>query len=112
MMQTRWRNASACAFSASSVYAPVVANGGARLKPSSAERRYASIGGNPIQGGTTVGADGSAISTGPAGDSKMSPGQDGNPHIENKKMTMARFAEFIGRYSELPVVDLTGLKGV
>jgi uncharacterized protein (TIGR03435 family) len=68
---------------------------------------------DPIQGGTTVGAGGSAISTGPAGDSKMSPGQDGNPHIENKKMTMARrFAEFIGRYNELPVVDLTGLKGV
>src|ERR1017187_6948988 len=26
-------------------------------------------------------------------------------------MTLARFADFIGRYSELPVVDLTGLRG-
>jgi uncharacterized protein (TIGR03435 family) len=26
-------------------------------------------------------------------------------------MTLARFADFIGRYSELPVVDLTELKG-
>jgi uncharacterized protein (TIGR03435 family) len=91
------------------VYALVVANGGPHLKPSSAEDVQAAEG--PIQGGTTVGAGGAAISSGAAGDSRISPGQDGNLHIENKKMTLARFADFIGRYSELPVVDLTGLKG-
>jgi uncharacterized protein (TIGR03435 family) len=93
------------------VYALVVANGGPHLKPSSAEDVVPQAADGPIQGGTTVGAGGAAISSGAAGDSRISPGQDGNLHIENKKMTLARFAEFIGRYSELPVVDLTGLKG-
>jgi len=51
------------------------------------------------------------VSTAPCGDSKVSPGQDGNLHVENKKMTLAHFADFIGRYSELPVIDATGLKG-
>jgi uncharacterized protein (TIGR03435 family) len=88
-----------------------VANGGARLKPLSAEVVTPQSAEGPIQG-TTLGAGGSAISTGPAGDSKISPGQDGNLQIENKKMTMARFGEFIGRYGEIPVVDLTGIKGV
>lgn len=94
-----------------SVSALVVANGGPHLKPSSAEYVIPQAAEGPIQGGTTVGAGGAAISTGPAGDSRISPGEDGNLHIENKKMTLARFADFIGRYSELPVVDLTGLKG-
>ena len=94
-----------------SVYALVVANGGPRLKPSAVEDVTPQTADGPIQGGTTVSAGGAAISTGPAGDSKISPGQDGNLHVENKKMTLARFADFIGRYSELPVVDSTGLKG-
>ena len=93
-----------------SVYALAVANGGPRLKPS-AEDVTPQAAEGPIQGGTTVSAGGAAISTGAAGDSKITPGQDGNLHIENKKMTLARFADFIGRYSELPVVDSTGLKG-
>jgi uncharacterized protein (TIGR03435 family) len=94
-----------------SVYALVVGNGGPHLKPSPAEDVIPQAAEGPIQGGTTVGAGGSAVSSGAAGDSKISPGQDGNLHIENKKMTLARFADFIGRYSELPVVDSTGLQG-
>ena len=94
-----------------SVYALVVANGGPRLKASPVEDRVPQAADVPIQGGTTVGARGAAISTGPGGDSKITPGQDGNLHIENKKMTLARFANFIGRYTELPVVDLTALEG-
>jgi len=93
-----------------SVYALVVANGGPRLKLS-AEDLMPQAPDAPIQGGTTVSAGGAAVSTGASGEWKISPGQDGNLHIENKKMTLARFADFIGRYSELPVIDMTGLKG-
>lgn len=94
-----------------SVYALVVAGGGPRLKPSTSAAVTPQTADGPIQGGTTVSAGGTAVSTGPAGDSKITPGQDGSLHVENKKMTLARFAEFIGRYSELPVVDVTGLNG-
>ena len=93
-----------------SVYALVVANGGPHLKPS-AEDAAPQAAEGPIQGETNVGKGGAAVSTGPSGDSKITPGQDGNLHVENKKMTVARFADFIGRYSELPVFDFTGLQG-
>jgi uncharacterized protein (TIGR03435 family) len=94
-----------------SVYALVVASGGPRLKPCSGEDATPQAPGGPIQGGMTVSAGGAAVSTGASGDSKITPGQDGNLHVENKKMTLARFADFIGRYSELPVIDSTGLQG-
>ena len=56
-------------------------------------------------------AGGAVVSTGASGESKITPGQDGNLHVENKKMTLARFADFLGRYSERPVFDSTGLQG-
>jgi uncharacterized protein (TIGR03435 family) len=95
-----------------SVYALVVAGGGARLKAWAEEEVSPQTAGGPIQGGTTVSAGGAAVSTGASGESKITPGQDGNLHVENKKMTLARFADFIGRYSERPVIDSTGLTGV
>ena len=94
-----------------SVYALVVANGGLHLKPSSVEDAAPQAAERPIQSGTDVSAGGAAVSTGVAGESKITPGQDGNLHIENKKMTLARFADFIGRYTERPIVDSTGLQG-
>ncbi len=94
-----------------SVYALVVAGGGPRLKSSAEEDVPPPTAGSPIQGGMTVSAGGAAVSTGASGDSKITPGQDGNLHVENKKMTLARFADFIGRYSERPVIDATGLQG-
>jgi len=93
------------------VYALVVANGGPRLKPSAPEETEPQTAQSPIQGGITVGAGGSAVATGPSGNSKITPGQDGNLHVENKKMTLTAFADFIGRYSELPILDFTGLQG-
>jgi uncharacterized protein (TIGR03435 family) len=95
-----------------SVYALVVAGGGARLKACAEEEVSPQTAGGLIQGGTTVSAGGAAVSAGASGESKITPGQDGNLHVENKKMTLARFADFIGRYSEHPVIDSTGLTGV
>ena len=92
------------------VYTLVVAKGGAHLKPSELPEAPAAEGG-PIRGGTSVEAGGTAVRTGPAGDSRVTPGPGGNLHIENKRMTMAGLAEFINRYCGRPVVDMTELKG-
>jgi len=93
------------------VSALVVAPGGPRLKPSPVEEAAPRVPGGPLQGGMTVAAGGAVTATGPSGDSKITPGENGNLHVENKKMTLANFAGFIGRYCELPVLDMTGLAG-
>jgi uncharacterized protein (TIGR03435 family) len=41
----------------------------------------------------------------------MTPGPGGNMHIESKRMTMQRLVNAIGRYCELPLLDLTNLEG-
>jgi uncharacterized protein (TIGR03435 family) len=92
------------------VYALVLTKGGPHLKPSEAPEPPAAQGG-PIRGGTSVDAGGAQVHTGPGGDSKVTPGPGGNLHIENKRMTMAGFADFINRYCDRPVVNMTGLDG-
>jgi uncharacterized protein (TIGR03435 family) len=92
------------------VYTLVVAKGGPRLKPSEAPEAPAANGG-PIRGGTSVDSGGMMVSTGPGGDSRVTPGPAGNLHIENKRMTMPGFAGFINRYCDRPVVDRTNLEG-
>ena len=47
----------------------------------------------------------------PGGNSKVTPGPNGNLHIETKKMTMAGLADFISRYYDRPLVDMTGITG-
>ncbi|HTS66263.1 MAG TPA: TIGR03435 family protein, partial [Candidatus Acidoferrales bacterium] len=54
---------------------------------------------------------GVAVSSGASGDSRITPGPGGNVHVENKKMTMAGFASAIDRYSDRPVIEMTGLTG-
>jgi len=93
------------------ISALVVAPGGPHLKPSPVEEAAPQVPGGPISGGISVAAGGAATSTGPSGDSKVTPGENGNIHVENTKMTLANFAGFIGRYCELPVLDMTGLQG-
>jgi len=94
------------------VYALVVAKGGPRLKVSNAaESTPGSSGGQVLRGGTAVSAGGAMVLTGPGGDSRITPGQDGNLHIENKNMTTAGLAGFINRYCDRPVIDMTGLDG-
>jgi uncharacterized protein (TIGR03435 family) len=93
------------------VYALVGANGGPHLKPFVPEDTAPQTTESPIQGGITVGKGGSAVAAGPSGNSKITPGPDGNLHVENKNMTMTAFADFIGRYSELPIIDFTGIQG-
>jgi uncharacterized protein (TIGR03435 family) len=39
------------------------------------------------------------------------PGTGGNLHIEFRKTTAAGLASYLNRYSERPVIDMTGLEG-
>jgi len=92
------------------VYALVVARNGAHLTPSS-EDTAPPASGDQIRGGTSVGPGGTMTRSGPGGNSRITPGAGGNLHIETAHMTLTAFADFITRYCELPVVDMTGLQG-
>jgi uncharacterized protein (TIGR03435 family) len=49
--------------------------------------------------------------TNPGGDIRVTPGPGGNLHLESKRLTMAAFANFINRYCDLPLYDMTELQG-
>jgi uncharacterized protein (TIGR03435 family) len=92
------------------VYALVVAKGGPRLKPASVEAGATAPEGQ-LRGGIAVAAGGAMATTSPGGNSRITPGPGGNLHIENSRMTLAAFADFINRYCDQPVIDMTGIKG-
>jgi uncharacterized protein (TIGR03435 family) len=93
------------------VLALVEAKGGHKLKPSAADATPAPE--SPqIRGGVSVGPGGTQVRTGRGGDSRVTPGPRGAEHIETKKMSMKSLAEFLNRYAERPVVDMTGVTGL
>ena len=44
------------------------------------------------------------------GNMKITPGSEGNIHMEASQMTIPSFIDFISRFVDKPVVDETGLK--
>jgi uncharacterized protein (TIGR03435 family) len=93
------------------VYGLVVAKGGARVTPSAPDDEAPSPPGGPLRGGVAVGAGGAMAHVSPDGNQRITPGAAGNLHVENKKMTMAGLASAVARYCDLPVVDMTEIKG-
>lgn len=90
-----------------SVYALVVGKNGPKIKESAHEDEA------PIPGGMsmTAGGDGRSMSVKTAqGNMKVTPGSDGNIHMEASQMTIPSFIEFMSRFVDKPVVDETGLK--
>jgi uncharacterized protein (TIGR03435 family) len=94
------------------VYALVVAKSGAKLKASPAGEEKDAAPAGQLRGGTGVAPDGTMTSVNPGGDTRITPGPNGNLHVETKKMTLAGLASFIARYMEKPVMDMTGLAGI
>jgi uncharacterized protein (TIGR03435 family) len=110
------------------VYALVVGKGGVKMKeapadpapPAVVEKADAAPGEGPAPAadpGPQVkvqrnadGMSGTATVRGPDGNAKMSFSPAGM-HMEMEKMTMATFAEMVGRFVDRPVVDMTDLKG-
>ena len=59
--------------------------------------------------GLVVAKSGLKISEVPEGDGSASNSSNG--HYSGTRVTMSRFAQFLSRRADLPVVDITGLKG-
>ena len=92
------------------VYALSVAKNGPRLKPAEDQSAAAPPPGQ-LRGGVAVAPGGAMAAIAPGGDSRVTPGPNGALHMESKAITMARFADFINRYCDLPVVNDTALQG-
>jgi uncharacterized protein (TIGR03435 family) len=91
------------------MYVLVQAKGGHKMKPSTEEAPAPEP---QIRGGMAVGAGGAITSVSPGrGDIRVTPGAGGNEHLESKRATMNSLASFLNRYCELPVIDMTELKG-
>jgi len=94
------------------VYGLVVAKDGPKMKAAAPEDPAAApAAGGQIRGGLAVGPGGQVATMGVDGNAQMTPGPGGNMHIESKRMTMQRLVNAIGRYCELPLLDLTNLEG-
>ena len=81
------------------VFALVVAKGGPHLKAAEQDTNPpAPAPAGQIRGGVSVAPGGAMTFTRAGGNSKITPGPNGNLHIETKKMTMAGLVDFISRY--------------
>jgi uncharacterized protein (TIGR03435 family) len=107
-----------------SVYALAVGKNGPKLKESAPETDAPKDSSPPGRGmvigmgqnqmrlsGRIDDPKGIAISGGPTGDARVSIGPNGAMRLEIAKMTLATFADFLGRFVDRPVVDMTELKG-
>jgi uncharacterized protein (TIGR03435 family) len=95
------------------VLALLQAKGGHKLKTSTDDPTAEPAAPSPqIRGGVSVGPDGAQTHTGPGGDSRITPGPNGSVRVETRRMTMKAFAEFLARYCDRPVVDMTGAAGL
>jgi uncharacterized protein (TIGR03435 family) len=103
---------------AGNVYALIVGNGGAKLE----ESHQNSDPSMPTSGATTDlgqgpvsvkrdGKGGAALSGGPNGPMRMSPGPDGATHYEFQAMAMRKLADFLSPMLDRPVVDVTAMTG-
>ena len=98
-----------------SVYALVVAKGGSKLKESSPEPAggppaNAATGGISLGGGNQVRVDpgrGATVVSAEGGTTKVSPGPDGQMHMEMSKVTMEQFAEITKSRSIKLVLSVT-----
>jgi uncharacterized protein (TIGR03435 family) len=64
-----------------------------------------------VRGGLAVGPGGQVATTGGGGKVSMTPGPNGNMHIESKRMTMKLLVDTVARYCDLPLLNMTNLDG-
>jgi len=90
------------------VYALVPGKGGPKLKETPVDFV---VGGGPFEGGRGNRAIRAVIQPLPPGGWQTISSIEGRNLYESKKLSMAEFARFLRRYTDSPVVDLTGLSG-
>ena len=107
------------------IYALVVGKNGPKLKDSVPDADappveaspQASNGGAPLinmpegQVRVSAGGKGAVLSGGSMGTTRITMGPNGAMHLESAKMTMQAFADFLTRFMDRPVIDMTELKG-
>jgi uncharacterized protein (TIGR03435 family) len=95
------------------VYALVVAKGGHKMKAAAPQETPPPPSGPPgqIRGGLAVAPGGAVTTVGSAGNSAITPGPNGGVHVESSRITMQGLVNTIARYVELPLLDMTDLKG-
>ena len=96
------------------IYALVVAKGGPKMKQSqpdpNAPDPAAGSGSSEVTFSRT--GKGSVVNDGQGGQTKVTMAADGKTmHMENSKLSMARFSEMLSKFVDRPVVDKTELKG-
>jgi uncharacterized protein (TIGR03435 family) len=98
------------------VYALIVGKNGPKLKESPPDEPPAP-GDDPAASPDAMpkvqvdGTKGAVIKGGPTGTTKVQMGANGLMHFEMEKMQLSALAEFLSRFMERPVVDMTDLKG-
>lgn len=100
------------------VYALLVGKGGPKLKEAPADPEPApgddpttpKEGNKPVQFQMS-GGRGAVISGGPTGKTRVEMGQNGMMHFSMEKMPISALCDFLSRFIERPVVDMTDLKG-
>jgi uncharacterized protein (TIGR03435 family) len=100
------------------VFALLVGKNGPKLKesppdpePPPGDDPNAPKGGNsPVQW-KMDGGRGAVVSGGPSGKTRVEMGPNGTMHFEMEKMPVSALCEFLGRFLERPVIDMTELKG-
>jgi uncharacterized protein (TIGR03435 family) len=90
------------------VYALVAGKDGPKLKETPADFV---VGSGPVESGRGNRAIRAVIQPLPPGGWQTISFVDGRNLYESKKLSMAEFARFLRRYTDTPVVDLTGLSG-
>jgi uncharacterized protein (TIGR03435 family) len=97
------------------VYALVVAKDGPKLKAAAPldpqVEAQAPAPGGQIRGGLAVGPGGQVATMSSRGNMQMTPGPNGNMHLESKRITMQGLVDTVARYCELPLMNMTGLEG-
>ena len=92
-------------------YALVVAKGGPKVKESAPDPNAPAAGGTgAIQYDAGIDNKGVVTSTGPNGTIRQTTGPNGM-HLDIQTMTMPVLAEYLARFTERPVTDMTELKG-
>jgi uncharacterized protein (TIGR03435 family) len=92
-------------------YALIAAKGGPKLKESAPDPNApAASGTGALQYNAGLDSKGVVTSTGPNGTVRQTTGPNGM-HLDIQKMTMPVLVEYLARFTERPVVDMTELKG-
>ena len=97
------------------IYALVVGKGGPKMKQSEPDPNAPDPAAGTGSSEVTVSRSGrgsSVVNDGQGGQTKVTMASDGKTmHMENSKLSMARFTEMLSKFVDRPVIDKTELKG-